>query len=440
MVFSADMTHVFIAPHPDDVALSCGGLVAGLRELGQNVTILTVYSGGAPANGRGAGSANGAGRPTGDGEGTGASGDRAAASGPGTSAARGGPGESGANDGPGASGTNGGPGASGTNGHPSNDRGGASGVLTDYQRTALGFGSKALFPDTVAFRRDNVPADLPVPVGPSGTPGWAADPGRLAVTQELANLQARQFWQRAAWTRSANVTADETDARPIADSIPGQGSLEEVDFGAADIADIRRVEDERYAYMLECSVVWLDLPDAVYRGYEGDDQLLGRVRDDDLAPYEILRREILRLEPQAVYAPLGVGNHVDHQLCRDAALSLMDEVPGWVMPGPGFVGRVSFYEDFPYAWWNDFRGPSQLPDGGLALPPGVAVEARYIDITEQMDRKAAGIGLYASQLPRLFESERGMLDALAGYHARLAREGGVHGFAERYWGTTALLG
>jgi len=26
------MTHVFVAPHPDDVALSCGGLIASLRE------------------------------------------------------------------------------------------------------------------------------------------------------------------------------------------------------------------------------------------------------------------------------------------------------------------------------------------------------------------------------------------------------------------------
>ena len=39
------MTHVFVAPHPDDVALSCGGLIASLRELGQSITILTVYSG-----------------------------------------------------------------------------------------------------------------------------------------------------------------------------------------------------------------------------------------------------------------------------------------------------------------------------------------------------------------------------------------------------------
>ncbi len=290
----------------------------------------------------------------------------------------------------------------------------------------------------MAFRRDNVPADLPVPTAFSGSPAWAADPGRLAVTQELANLQSRQFWQRAAWTRSANVTAVETDARPVADSVPGQGSLEEVDLTSAGIANLRRIEDERYAYMLECSVVWLDLPDAVYRGYEGDEQLLGTVHDDDPAPYEIIRREILRLEPQAVYAPLAVGNHVDHQLCREAVLALLDETRGWVMPAPGFVGRVSFYEDFPYAWWHDFHAPSQLPDGGLALPAGVALEARYADITEQLDRKAAGIGLYTSQLPRLFESERGMLDALAGFHARLAREGGIVGFAERYWGTVSL--
>ena len=46
------MTHVFVAPHPDDVALSCGGLIASLRELGQTVTILTVFSGDGSADRR----------------------------------------------------------------------------------------------------------------------------------------------------------------------------------------------------------------------------------------------------------------------------------------------------------------------------------------------------------------------------------------------------
>jgi len=39
------MTDVFVAPHPNHVALSCSGLIAGLREIGQNVTIVTVFSG-----------------------------------------------------------------------------------------------------------------------------------------------------------------------------------------------------------------------------------------------------------------------------------------------------------------------------------------------------------------------------------------------------------
>ena len=49
------MTHVFVAPHPDDVALSCGGLIASLRELGQNVAIVTVFSGSGGGNGGDAG-------------------------------------------------------------------------------------------------------------------------------------------------------------------------------------------------------------------------------------------------------------------------------------------------------------------------------------------------------------------------------------------------
>ena len=79
------MTHVFVAPHPDDVALSCGGLIASLRELGQNVAILTVFSGD-----------------------------------------------------------------------------GSSGRLTPYQREALGFGSKAIWPATEAFNRSSIRSDYPL--------------------------------------------------------------------------------------------------------------------------------------------------------------------------------------------------------------------------------------------------------------------------------------
>jgi LmbE family N-acetylglucosaminyl deacetylase len=365
------VTHVFVSPHPDDIALSCGGLVASLRELGQSVTILTVYSGSAP--------------------------------------------------------------------------GGGDGQLTEYQRAALGFGSKANWPLTEAFRRDNIAADYPVTTPPGGDPPWMADQPRLELTQQWANTQARQFWQRASWTRSANITNTETDKRPIADSIGGQGSLAPVDFTSADIMAVRKIEEERYAFFAEASVISLDLPDAVYRGYEGDDELLGPVRGDDAAPHELLRTEILRLEPQMVYFPLGVGGHVDHRLCREVGLALLSEGRRWVMPASGFVGRLSFYEDFPYAWWADFAGPlnyggSGAEGGGrveLDLPAGVGLEARYGDITGVFERKAAGIAIYASQVQRLFESEQGMLDDLAGYHSRVALAGGIPGYAERYWATVS---
>jgi LmbE family N-acetylglucosaminyl deacetylase len=354
------MTHVFVSPHPDDIALSCGGLIASLRELGQNVTILTVYSGTGAVNGN----------------------------------------------------------------------------LNEYQRAALGFGNKTAWPLTEAFRRDNIAAEYVVDADPTNSPPWMADPDRIDLTQQRANTQARQFWQRAAWTRSANITNVETDARPIADVIGGQGSLERIDFAAADAAAIRQIEEERFAFFSECSLIFLDLPDAVFRGYDGDDQLLGAVREDDEAPYDLLRSEILRLEPQTVYFPLAVGGHVDHQLCRDVGLGLLAENRRWVMPAPSFVGRTAFYEDFPYAWWNDFDG--QSAGLGLDLPVGVGIEPEYSDIGEVIDRKAAGVRLYASQLPRLFESEQGMLDDLFGYHSRVALAGGVSGYAERYWATVAL--
>ena len=352
------MTHVFVSPHPDDIALSCGGLLASLRDLGQNVTILSVFSG----SGRDA-------------------------------------------------------------------------SLSEYQRAALGFGNKTIWPLTEAFRRENIAPDFPVePVAAGAPPPWTADPDRLEVTQDRANTQARQFWQRAAWTRSANIGNVETDDRPLADSIGGQGSQEQVDLSGIDAMAIRRLEEERFAFLMEASVIFLDLPDAVHRGYDGDDQLLGRVHEGDEPPYEVLRREIVRLEPQMVYFPLAIGNHVDHQLCRDVGLALLSEGRRWVMPGPNFIGRLSFYEDFPYAWWSDHDG---LLDGrpALDLPVGVGLEPQYGDISEMMERKAAGIQLYASQLPRLFESEQALYDDLAGYHARVALAGGVDGYAERYWAT-----
>src|SRR5262249_1506628 len=162
-------------------------------------------------------------------------------------------------------------------------------------------------------------------------------------------------------------------------------------------------EDERFAMFAEVSVVFLDLPDAVFRGYEGDGQLLGELRGDDLAPIERIRTEVARLEPQRVYFPLAVGNHLDPQLppppplhlahpsARRAGLALLAERPSWVMPGPDWAAGIVFYEDFPYAWWSDFAQLEDLATGALdGLSRSLALRAEYADISDQLERKITG--------------------------------------------------
>jgi LmbE family N-acetylglucosaminyl deacetylase len=196
----------------------------------------------------------------------------------------------------------------------------------------------------------------------------------------------------------------------------------------------RRLEDERYAAFAEVSIIWLDLPDAVFRGYEGDDQLLGTPREDDPAPVDALRRELARLEPQRVYLPLGVGGHVDHQLARNAGLALLHDARRWVMPGVDWTGQLAFYEDFPYAWWTDFQGLTDVAGNPLAaLPSDVSVIPEYADVTDQLERKIMGISLYESQIERLFDGTVAMADSVRAYGRATAELGEVDGFAERYW-------
>jgi len=365
------MTHVFVAPHPDDVALSCGGLIAGLRELGQNVTILTVFSGAGPA-------------------------------------------------------------ADGTGGD----------TLSTYQREALGFGSKAMWPVSEAFNRAHIAADEPVYGDPELLPAWAATDARLDATQVDADAAAKRFWQRSSWYRRASIRSESLAGQPIMDTLSTQGAVmtdELVDAAAAgEVMAQRRLEDETFAAFAEASIVFLDLPDAVFRGYADDEELLNAPRDDDKAPFEILRREIARLEPQKLYLPLGIGNHVDHQLCREVGVRLLAESRRWVMPGPEYAGIVTFYEDFPYAWWNDFRRLEDLPASAFTdLPTGIGLSPEYADIGDQLERKISGINLYASQMDRLFNGTQEMARQVRAYARRVALLDGSGGVAERYWSTVA---
>jgi LmbE family N-acetylglucosaminyl deacetylase len=359
------MTHVFVAPHPDDVALSCGGLIASLRELGQNVTIITVFSGEVVD--------------------------------------------------------------------------GVAGVagLPNFGREVLGVGNKAVWPSGEAYNRSSILPDYPLSLA------WAAEDDRLEATQADADAAAKRFWQRSSWYRRASIRAESLAGQPVIDDLPTQGAVltEEVmeAAGAGDLTARRRMEDERYSYFAEASIVFLDQPDAVFRGYRTETELLGAPREGDIQLGQLIRREIERLEPQKVYLPLGVGGHVDHQLCRQVGIDLLNVGQRWVMPGPEYAGTVVFYEDFPYALWNDFRTLDQLgPEAFRDLPSNVSVYPAFADITDQIERKITGIAIYESQVERLFDGDRQMGDAVRSYGAALGTLGDIDGQAERYWRTSRV--
>jgi LmbE family N-acetylglucosaminyl deacetylase len=265
------MRHVFVAPHPDDAALSCGGLMAALRVRGESIAIVSVYSG--------------AGEPS---------------------------------------------------------------ALTPYQREALGF----------------------------------ADPG-------------------SPWA---------------------EGSLDPRAVIAA-----RQDEDRRYARLVGADQVFLDLPDAVFRGYDDDDQLVGPPRSDDPVPVEALARALARLRPDRAYVPLSIGGHVDHRQVRRAVMELA------ASPGSTVRDRLRFYEDFPYTLTGGFEGPADLdPEVRAGLPPGFELAAEFVSIAGLIQAKLAGLHAYASQVDHLFGGTEQLAEAVRRQAVRVGAAGGM-GPAERYW-------
>jgi hypothetical protein len=96
-------------------------------------------------------------------------------------------------------------------------------------------------------------------------------------------------------------------------------------------------------------------------------------------------------EPSAVtlYAPLAIGNHVDHQLARSLAASLNPD--DW---------HVWFYEDFPY-----LENPGALLAALSYFRPS-SLQADIVAIDSEA--KSAMISRYKTQIPIIFGSEYNM--------------------------------
>jgi LmbE family N-acetylglucosaminyl deacetylase len=194
----------------------------------------------------------------------------------------------------------------------------------------------------------------------------------------------------------------------------------EMGIGAtADEAVIRRREEDAAACAaLGADTLWLDFPDALYRGYSSREALFGSVDRADVGIEEQIAALLLEIRSRspmaALYAPLGVGHHVDHQIVCSAADRLTQQ-----------QANVKFYEDFPYV-----ATAGALEDRQRELK--ISMEPELVEVSAQIPQKIEAITMYRSQVPQLFGTEERMRQTVETYSGSIRRTyPGIK--IERYW-------
>lgn len=175
-------------------------------------------------------------------------------------------------------------------------------------------------------------------------------------------------------------------------------------------------EDERAFSFLGVDYLLGNIFDAPYRnpGYRNNEQLFAPPLTDDTMPEKVrlFLKSLAENNREAVlYAPLGVGKHVDHVITFNAAYS-----------ETGF-SSVHFYEDFPYT----VKEPDALEDRLRTVEKKLS--PMETDIQSTFNKKAEAIGVYSSQVNFLFGSFDNMMDALFKDAQRVS----PGGFGERTW-------
>jgi LmbE family N-acetylglucosaminyl deacetylase len=190
------------------------------------------------------------------------------------------------------------------------------------------------------------------------------------------------------------------------------------------IVELRRQEDAAALDYLQVDYLWLDFPEAIYRGnpaqYTSKEQIIGgdihpadQSIDQQLA--ELLLNLQSRLPDTVWYAPLGIGRHVDHQLVCSAADRLIQR-----------GAKVYFYEDFPYVTRDDTL-QTRTEELGSAFEPN------FVEMSEYLPVRQEAAAAYASQITTNFSDKDAMFRLIDRYTHNIRPVETVR--LERYWVT-----
>jgi LmbE family N-acetylglucosaminyl deacetylase len=196
---------------------------------------------------------------------------------------------------------------------------------------------------------------------------------------------------------------------------------------ANEVIASRQAEEISAATVLGARTRVLPFRDAIYRGdyYLSDDDLFGSPAIEERSlPAAVAASLDLASSPDAttrIYAPLGIGEHVDHQIVYLAAKQLGGK--GW---------DVWFYEDIPYTLKP---GALDARLGEVQATTRLAPVA-HVPAQSVWDQKIDAILCYPSQLETVFLQYVGVgttraeiSEALSAYAAQV----GDGAMMERFW-------
>ena len=193
---------------------------------------------------------------------------------------------------------------------------------------------------------------------------------------------------------------------------------------AARAVATRRAEDRAALSRLGAAQVHMEIPDCIYRlsdtpgqaRYPSEESLWGPLHPEEAGLAQRIAeslRALLRDMPEIRWhAPLGLGQHVDHQLARRAAELAF---PVW-----------AYYEDYPYA----DREANLSPNSRVSGTETLGLRAEILPLTAaDLRAKCEAVAAYTSQLSTFWPDQAAMEASLASYAQRIG--GGQ--WAERLW-------
>ena len=188
-----------------------------------------------------------------------------------------------------------------------------------------------------------------------------------------------------------------------------KGLAPDVDYMA-----LRRVEDAEFCRIigLEDYAHW-EFREAPHRGYDSAPDLFAGIHEGDEV-WRSIAEKLAEIEtPDAVFAPQGLGNHVDHlQTIR-------------AVRARGWDAQTFWYRDTPYAIRQPDAQPSEL------LPRERS--GGFVAFGEaELERKIAGCCAYKTQLGFQFGGAAGVAEQLTKFHRAEAEAVEREPFAERF--------